>query len=92
MITLYVLGEDGRRDRTIPSVIDGTLGDANAAFDLLIDHLRRVGAHKATQLDLCCRRSPVDLEARSGPPQGLGSACGAIPGGRGLFPRRATPQ
>lgn len=52
VLTLYVLGDDGRRDRTISSVIDGTLGDADAAYDLLLYHLRRVGAHRATELIL----------------------------------------
>lgn len=52
VLTLYVLGDDGKRDRTISSVIDGTLGDADAAYELLLFHLRRVGAHRATELIL----------------------------------------
>lgn len=50
VLTLYVVGEDGRRDRKIPSVIDGTLGDADAVFKLLTYHLLRMGAHQATEL------------------------------------------
>jgi len=50
VLTIYVLGEDGRRDRRVASVIDGTLGDADAAFELLLYHLRRMGAHKAVEL------------------------------------------
>ena len=50
VLTVYVLGEDGRRDRKVPSIIDGTLGNADAAFELLVHHLRRVGAHKAQDL------------------------------------------
>lgn len=50
VITLYVLGEDGRRDRTVRSVIDGTLGDSDAVFRLLLFHLRKMGAHLAASL------------------------------------------
>ncbi|MCP3959454.1 MAG: hypothetical protein GY719_16515 [bacterium] len=52
VLTLYVLGEDGRRDRAIPSVIDGTLGNADAVYKLLLYHLRRMGAHQATEVML----------------------------------------
>ena len=52
VLTLYVLGEDGRRDRTVPSVIDGTLGDADAVFELMRYHLLRMGAHKAEEVTL----------------------------------------
>ena len=50
VLTLYVLGEDGRRDRSVPSVIDGTLGDADAVFELIRYHLFRLGAHRATDV------------------------------------------
>lgn len=50
LLTLYVLDENGKRDRTVEPVIDGTLGDADAAFDLVRYHLLRVGAHLATEL------------------------------------------
>ena len=52
VLTLYVLGEDGKRDRSVPSVIDGTLGDADAVFELIRYHLLRLGAHKATDVTL----------------------------------------
>lgn len=52
VVTIYVVGEDGKRDRTIPSVIDGTLGDADAVFELLSYHLLRLGAGGATELVL----------------------------------------
>ena len=58
VLTIYVLGEDGRRDRTVPSVIDGTLGDADAVFELLLFHLRRVGAHKATEVTFVADAAP----------------------------------
>lgn len=50
VLTIYVLGPDGRRDRSIPSVIDGTFGDADAVFALLRHHLLRLGAHRAVEL------------------------------------------
>jgi len=52
ILTIYVLGEDGRRDRKVPSIIDGTLGDADAVFELLRYYLRRNGGHDATHLTL----------------------------------------
>jgi len=52
VLTIYVLGPDGRRDRTVPSVIDGTLGDADAVFELLGYHLLRLGARHAAELVL----------------------------------------
>lgn len=52
VLTLYVLGPDGKRDRTINSVIDGTLGDADAVFELLRYHLLRLGAHRAEDVTL----------------------------------------
>jgi hypothetical protein len=52
VLTLYVVGPDGRRDRSVPSVIDGTLGDADAVFELLAYHLLRLGGSKAADLVL----------------------------------------
>jgi hypothetical protein len=52
VLTIYVLGPNGRRDRDVPAVIDGTLGDADAVFDLLGYHLLRLGAAKAEELVL----------------------------------------
>jgi len=50
ILTLYVVDENGKRDRTIPSVIDGTLGNADAVFELLRYHLVRMGAKQAESL------------------------------------------
>jgi hypothetical protein len=47
LLTLYVVDEDGKRDRKIPPVIDGTLGDADTVFDLIRYHLLRMGSHLA---------------------------------------------
>ncbi len=52
VLTLYILGPDGKRDKTINSVIDGTLGDADAVYELLRYHLLRLGAHRATDVTL----------------------------------------
>lgn len=52
VLTIYVLDDDGKRDRSIPAVIDGTLGDADAVFKLLRYHLFRLGAHEAEELVL----------------------------------------
>jgi hypothetical protein len=52
VLTLYVIGDDGKRDREIRSVIDGTLGDADAIFALMVYHLRRLGADQAKELIL----------------------------------------
>jgi hypothetical protein len=43
IVTIYVLGDDGKRDRSVASVIDGTLGNADDAFELLTYHLLRLG-------------------------------------------------
>lgn len=50
VLTIYVIDDEGRRDRTISSVLDGTLGDADAVFELLRYHLLRLGAHRAASL------------------------------------------
>jgi hypothetical protein len=52
LLTIYVVGEDGRRDRRHRSVIDGTMGDADAVVALLVGHLRLLGAHEAQRLTL----------------------------------------
>ncbi|HJN77359.1 MAG TPA: hypothetical protein QGF58_25770 [Myxococcota bacterium] len=52
VLTIYALGEDGKRDKGVRSVIDGTLGDADAVFELMRYHLFRLGAHKAIDVTL----------------------------------------
>lgn len=52
VICLYVLGDDGKRDRRVPSVIDATLGDADAVFALLRHHLQLRGAGQARSVTL----------------------------------------
>lgn len=50
VLTIYVMGPDGKRDPSFAPVIDATLGDADAVFALLLYHLRRVGVHAAEAL------------------------------------------
>ena len=52
VLTIYALGEDGKRDKSVRSVLDGTLGDADAVFALMRYHLFRLGAHKAIDVTL----------------------------------------
>ena len=52
VLTIYALGDDGRRDKSIRPVLDATLGDADAAFELMRFHLLRLGAHKAIDVTL----------------------------------------
>lgn len=52
ILTLYVMGDDGKRDKSVPPVIDGTLGDADAVYDLIRYHLLRLGGHQAAELAL----------------------------------------
>ena len=40
ILTVYVVDENGERDRTHDVLIDGTMGTADDAFALLIGHLR----------------------------------------------------
>ena len=58
VLTIYVLDEHGKRDRKVASVIDGTLGDADDAFRLLLFHLRRLGVHTAEDLTLVGDAAP----------------------------------
>lgn len=50
VLTVYVLREDGERDKCHRVVLDGTLGDADGVFKLLIYHLLRLGVHRAEQV------------------------------------------
>ena len=52
VLTIYVLGEDGKRDRKVSSVLDGTFGGADEVFALMRYHLRRRGVHQAAELAL----------------------------------------
>lgn len=52
VLTIYVIDEDGRKQRYVRSLYDATLGDADAVFALLVGYLRLQGAHLAASLVL----------------------------------------
>ena len=75
-LTIYTLDENGRRDKNIRSLIDGTLGDADATFALLCHHLRRVGAHRAASLTILADGAKWTWNRASDLPDLLGLARG----------------
>ena len=50
VMTIYVLRENGSIEDEFRPIYDGTLGDADALFDMLLGYLRALGAHEAKQL------------------------------------------
>lgn len=52
LLTIYVIGDDGRIETSFQPVYDGTLGDADDIFDMLAGYLKALGAHEARQLIL----------------------------------------
>lgn len=52
VLTVYVVGEDGKKDPAHRAFIDGTMGDCEQAFALLVGHLRLMGAHRAKRVTL----------------------------------------
>ena len=50
VLTVYVIDAEGRRDRTIPPIIDGTMGNADAVTTILVGYLRLMGVHMAEKL------------------------------------------
>lgn len=50
LLTIYVVDENGERDRTHDMLIDGTMGTADDAVALLIGHLRMRGAEHCEHL------------------------------------------
>lgn len=50
LITAYIIDEQGRKVATSRPLYDGTLGDADAIFELLIAELRLRGATRALEL------------------------------------------
>ena len=58
LLTLYVVDDEGKRDRSVAPVIDGTLGDADAVFELIRFHLLRMGAHAATHVTVAGDGAP----------------------------------
>jgi len=52
LVTAYVIDTQGRRDRSVPVFYDGTLGDADAAFETLTAELKLRGAAEAQEIIL----------------------------------------
>ena len=50
VLTIYVVDDNGRRDRTFSTIIDGTMGDADEVTKLLVGYLRMYGAHEAASV------------------------------------------
>jgi len=52
LLAICVVGPDGKVSRQFEPIYDGTLGDADAVFDMLVGYLRALGAHQAARLVL----------------------------------------
>jgi hypothetical protein len=52
LLTVYVIGDDGTIENSFQPVYDGTLGDADAVFDMLVGYLKALGAHEVRHLIL----------------------------------------
>lgn len=50
LLIIYVINEHGERDQRFLPTIDGTFGDADCVFTLLIGYLRLLGVRHAAQL------------------------------------------
>jgi hypothetical protein len=50
LILIYVVNEDGEKDRKIPSIMDASLDGPDATFAMLIYYLKKLGVAAADQL------------------------------------------
>lgn len=50
LLTIYVVGEDGKVSEEFQPIYDGTLGDADAIFDMILGYLKALDAHEAREL------------------------------------------
>lgn len=50
LLVIYVLDDDGNVQRSFRPVIDGTMGDCDALFRMLLGYLKGLGAHEAAEL------------------------------------------
>jgi hypothetical protein len=50
LLIIYAIDSEGERDRSIPPVIDGTMGNADALATLLVGYLRLLGVKAADKL------------------------------------------
>lgn len=52
VVIAYAIDAEGKRDRSVPVFYDGTLGDADAAFEILVAELKLRGAAQAREIIL----------------------------------------
>lgn len=52
VLTVYVVDEDGKKDPAHRAFLDGTMGNCEEAFALLVGRLRVMGAHRAARVTL----------------------------------------
>lgn len=52
LLVIYVVDDEGKVDETFRPVYDGTLGDCEALFRMLVGYLRALGAHQAKDLTI----------------------------------------
>jgi hypothetical protein len=52
VVIAYAIDAKGRRDRSVPAFYDGTLGNADAAFEILVAELKLRGAAEAQEIIL----------------------------------------
>lgn len=50
VLTIYAIDSNGKRDRSVPPIIDGTMGNADAIVALLVGYLRLLGVQTAEKL------------------------------------------
>jgi hypothetical protein len=50
LLTIYVVDEEGKVSDEFQPVYDGTLGDADAIFEMILGYLKALGAHQAREL------------------------------------------
>jgi hypothetical protein len=52
LLAIYVVDKDGTIEKEFRPVYDGTLGDCDAIFDMLVGYLKALGGHDARELIL----------------------------------------
>lgn len=50
LLVIYVLDDEGNVDESFQPVYDGTMGDCNELFRMLLGYLKALGAHEANEL------------------------------------------
>jgi hypothetical protein len=66
LLTICVVGEDGTVEQSFQPIYDGTLGDCDAVFGMLLGYLKALGAHQAKEL-IVAGDAALDLGSHSRP-------------------------